>query len=104
MTPFHRCRGSKVQPIIPRAAPGRARNFKRKCPIASFCSRIAETLAHFSRWYTFVPGDVLSTGTPAGVGYGRDPKVFLQDGDIVEVEVSGIGILRNRFVAATAPR
>ena len=60
---------------------------------------IAETLAHFSHWYTFQPGDVVSTGTPAGVGYGRSPKVFLRPGDTVEVEVSGLGILRNRFVA-----
>ena len=59
---------------------------------------IAETIAHFSRWYTFWPGDIVSTGTPAGVGYGRDPKVFLQPGDVVEVEVSGIGVLANRFV------
>ena len=63
---------------------------------------LAETIAHFSHWYTFVPGDIISTGTPAGVGYGRDPKVFLKPGDVVEVEVSGIGVLTNRFVAAPA--
>jgi 2-keto-4-pentenoate hydratase/2-oxohepta-3-ene-1,7-dioic acid hydratase in catechol pathway len=60
---------------------------------------LAETIAYFSRWYTFLPGDVVSTGTPAGVGYGRDPKVFLKPGDVVEVEVGGIGVLSNRFVA-----
>lgn len=64
---------------------------------------LAQTIAHFSRWYTFLPGDIISTGTPAGVGYGRDPKVFLQPGDTVEVEVSGIGVLANRFIAAPAP-
>jgi acylpyruvate hydrolase len=64
---------------------------------------LSQTIAHFSRWYTFLPGDIISTGTPAGVGYGRDPKVFLQPGDMVEVDVSGIGILANRFVAAPSP-
>jgi acylpyruvate hydrolase len=65
---------------------------------------VAQTLSHFSRWYTFLPGDVISTGTPAGVGYGREPKVFLKPGDTVEVEVSRIGILANRFVAASGER
>jgi 2-keto-4-pentenoate hydratase/2-oxohepta-3-ene-1,7-dioic acid hydratase in catechol pathway len=65
---------------------------------------VAQTLAHFSRWHTFVPGDILSTGTPAGVGYGRNPRVFLRAGDVVEVEISRIGVLANRFVAADARR
>jgi len=42
-----------------------------------------------------LPGDVLSTGTPQGVGYTRHPPVFLQEGDICEVEIEKIGILRN---------
>ena len=42
------------------------------------------------------PGDVISTGTPEGVGHGRVPPVYLADGDVVEVEVEGIGVLRNR--------
>lgn len=61
---------------------------------------LAEVIAYFSRWYTFQPGDIISTGTPGGVGFGRDPKVLLRPGDVVEVEVSGLGILSNRFVAA----
>jgi 2-keto-4-pentenoate hydratase/2-oxohepta-3-ene-1,7-dioic acid hydratase in catechol pathway len=63
---------------------------------------VAQTIAHFSHWYTFLPGDIISTGTPAGVGYGRNPKVFLKPGDVVEVEVSRIGVLSNRFVAGAA--
>ena len=59
-------------------------------------------IAFFSRWYSFRPGDIISTGTPGGVGYGRDPKVLLRDGDVVEVEVSGVGMLSNRFVTAKA--
>ena len=42
------------------------------------------------------PGDLILTGTPVGVGVFRDPKVALQPGDVVEVEIEGIGVLRNR--------
>jgi acylpyruvate hydrolase len=44
------------------------------------------------------PGDLIFTGTPAGVGDGRDPKVFLEPGDLVEVEIDGIGTVSNRCV------
>jgi 2-keto-4-pentenoate hydratase/2-oxohepta-3-ene-1,7-dioic acid hydratase in catechol pathway len=47
---------------------------------------------------TLEPGDVVSTGTPAGVGLFREPQVFLKPGDTVEIEGEGIGILRNRIV------
>ena len=60
---------------------------------------LAETIAHFARWYTFHPGDILLTGTPAGVGVGRKPPVFMQAGDVIEVEISGIGVLRNTLVS-----
>ena len=60
---------------------------------------VAESLSFFSRWYEFLPGDILSTGTPAGVGFGRNPQVFIKDGDVVEVEVSGLGKISNRFVS-----
>ncbi len=56
---------------------------------------LAETIAWFSKWYRFSPGDVLLTGTPAGVGVGRKPPVFMHAGDLVEVEIDGIGTLRN---------
>lgn len=58
----------------------------------------ARMLSYFSRWYTFRPGDILSTGTPAGVGYGRSPQRFIAAQDVVEVEIDGIGMLANRFV------
>ncbi len=60
--------------------------------------RLAETIAYFSRWYRFSPGDVITTGSPDGVGYARNPQVFMQHGDVVEVEVSGVGILRNPVI------
>ncbi|MFM9969786.1 MAG: fumarylacetoacetate hydrolase family protein [Burkholderiales bacterium] len=56
---------------------------------------VARTLAYFSRWYRFAPGDIVTTGSPAGVGYGRNPKVFLKPGDVVSIEVEKIGVLTN---------
>lgn len=60
---------------------------------------IAEMIAWFSRWYTFEPGDVLLSGTPAGVGVGRTPRLFLKPDDRIEVEVTGVGTLSNQIVA-----
>jgi 2-keto-4-pentenoate hydratase/2-oxohepta-3-ene-1,7-dioic acid hydratase in catechol pathway len=51
-----------------------------------------------SKGMTIEAGDVIATGTPEGVGMGRTPQEFLQNGDVVEAEVEGIGILRNRIV------
>lgn len=56
---------------------------------------IADTIAYFSRWYRFMPGDVVTTGSPAGVGYAREPKVFMKDGDVVSIEIERIGLLTN---------
>jgi 2-keto-4-pentenoate hydratase/2-oxohepta-3-ene-1,7-dioic acid hydratase in catechol pathway len=53
---------------------------------------VIETLSH---GMTLEPGDIIATGTPAGVGAGLRPQVFLQDGDVLEAEVDGIGTLRN---------
>jgi 2-keto-4-pentenoate hydratase/2-oxohepta-3-ene-1,7-dioic acid hydratase in catechol pathway len=55
---------------------------------------IIETL---SRGLTIEPGDIISTGTPDGVGMGRTPPEFLADGDVLETEVQGIGVMRNRI-------
>ena len=51
-----------------------------------------------SKGLTLEAGDIIATGTPEGVGMGRTPQEFLQNGDIVETEVEGIGVLRNRIV------
>ncbi len=48
------------------------------------------------------PGDVIATGTPGGVGVARQPPVFMTAGDVVEVEISGIGVLRNPVIDAAA--
>lgn len=56
-------------------------------------------LAFLSRWITLEPGDIVTTGTPAGVGTFMKPPTFLAPGDVVEVEVDGVGRLRNPVVA-----
>ena len=56
---------------------------------------VAEAVAFLTRVMTLEPGDIIATGTPAGVGMSRDPKVWLRDGDVVEVEIDEIGTLRN---------
>ncbi|MFL5803619.1 MAG: fumarylacetoacetate hydrolase family protein, partial [Roseiflexaceae bacterium] len=59
---------------------------------------VAETIAYISSLMTLEPGDIIATGTPAGVGFKRTPPLFLRDGDLVEVEIGGIGTLRNPVV------
>jgi 2-keto-4-pentenoate hydratase/2-oxohepta-3-ene-1,7-dioic acid hydratase in catechol pathway len=56
---------------------------------------VVQLIEYYSQFYLFRPGDVITTGSPSGVGYGRNPKRFMKAGDVVEVEVEGIGILRN---------
>lgn len=56
---------------------------------------IARLVSYVSNVVTLEPGDLILTGTPDGVGVFRDPKVTLKAGDVVEVEIEGIGVLRN---------
>ena len=51
-----------------------------------------------SRGITLLPGDIIATGTPAGVGMGLNPPRWLQHGDVVRIQIDGIGVLENRFV------
>lgn len=60
-----------------------------------FIFGVDEIIAYVSQIMTLEPGDIIFTGTPAGVGMGRNPQVWLKDGDEVEVEISGLGILKN---------
>jgi acylpyruvate hydrolase len=61
-----------------------------------------ETVRYLSTICTLEPGDVISTGTPAGVGHGRTPPVYLRPGQQVRTEIEGIGALRNRCTADPA--
>lgn len=58
-----------------------------------------ELIAYLSANMTLLPGTVIMTGTPSGVGFARKPPVFLRPGDVVEIEIEGIGVLRNPVVA-----
>lgn len=60
---------------------------------------VARLIAYISATQTLYPGDVIATGTPAGVGFARRPPVLLTGGDVIEVEVERLGRLRNAVVA-----
>ena len=62
--------------------------------------RIPRIIAELSAGLTLEPGDIISTGTPAGVGHARTPPEFMAPGDVLETEVEGIGRIRNRIVKA----
>jgi 2-keto-4-pentenoate hydratase/2-oxohepta-3-ene-1,7-dioic acid hydratase in catechol pathway len=57
---------------------------------------VAEIISHLSKYFTLYPGDIIATGTPAGVGVFREPKVLLGPGSEVVVEIEGLGRLSNR--------
>jgi 2-keto-4-pentenoate hydratase/2-oxohepta-3-ene-1,7-dioic acid hydratase in catechol pathway len=71
---------------------------------SQFIYGIAHLVSYLSQVVTLEPGDLIFTGTPPGVGMARKPPVFLQPGDLVEVEIERIGLLRNRVVAESARR
>ena len=59
---------------------------------------IPHIIAFCSDFTTLVPGDVIATGTPEGVGHRRNPQLWMKPGDVLEVEITGIGTLRSRIV------
>lgn len=60
---------------------------------------VPSIVEYVSGFTELVPGDVISTGTPHGVGLGRKPPLWMKAGDVIEVEISGVGVLRNDVVA-----
>ena len=58
---------------------------------ADFIFDLASVIVHLSEFMTLEPGDIITTGTPAGVGFGMDPKTFLKPGDVVETTIAGLG-------------
>jgi 2-keto-4-pentenoate hydratase/2-oxohepta-3-ene-1,7-dioic acid hydratase in catechol pathway len=62
---------------------------------------VADLVSYISGVCTFSPGDLIFTGTPPGVGFARKPPVYLQPGNVVEVEIEGLGTLRNPVIAET---
>jgi 2-keto-4-pentenoate hydratase/2-oxohepta-3-ene-1,7-dioic acid hydratase in catechol pathway len=72
---------------------------KQESSTAQFIFDVDELVEYISHAMTLRPGDVISTGTPGGVGIFRDPPDLLEDGDITEAEIEGIGTLQNHVVA-----
>lgn len=67
----------------------------QKASIDDMMFDVASLVSIISEVATLEPGDVIVTGTPAGIGFARDPKVFMKPGDVCEVEVEGVGVLVN---------
>jgi 2-keto-4-pentenoate hydratase/2-oxohepta-3-ene-1,7-dioic acid hydratase in catechol pathway len=80
---------------------------KQNANTSTMIFAVAQIIASLSRGMTLEPGDVIATGTPDGVGMARTPPEWLKDGDVVEVEIDHVGVLRNRIalgVPAAATR
>lgn len=61
---------------------------------------VARIVSYASQAMTLEPGDLIATGTPSGVGFARNPPVFMRPGDLIEIEIEGLRTLSNRVVAA----
>jgi len=59
---------------------------------------VSEIVSYLSRQMTLLPGTIIMAGTPSGVGFARSPQVFLKEGDTVEIEIEGIGVLKNPVI------
>lgn len=70
---------------------------KQESSTADFIFDIPAMIDWLSRGMTLLPGDIIATGTPSGVGFARVPPEFLKPGDVVECEVEGLGVLRNQL-------
>lgn len=66
---------------------------------ANLIFKIPFLVSYISQFMTLLPGDIISTGTPAGVGFGMNPQVYLKDGDVIELGIDGLGTSRQKFVA-----
>jgi len=78
-------------------------NVMQRAEISELIFGIPQLISYISTICDLLPGDVIVTGTPGGVGTRQDPPVFMRDGDTVEVEVAGVGLLRNPVVAEDRP-
>ncbi len=76
---------------------------KQRANTSQLIFRLPRLIAEWSAGMTLNAGDILLTGTPSGVGIGRKPPEFLKPGDVVEAEIAGIGVLRNRVGGTDRP-
>jgi 2,4-diketo-3-deoxy-L-fuconate hydrolase len=70
---------------------------------ANLIFKIPFLISYISQFMTLLPGDIISTGTPAGVGLGMNPPVYLSPGDIVELGIDGLGVSRQKLVSYGFP-
>src|SRR5690606_19564019 len=70
--------------------------------VGELCFDVPRLIEYCSSWTALEPGDVIATGTPGGVGAARQPPVWMKPGDVVEVDIAGVGVLRNTVVAEDA--
>jgi 2-keto-4-pentenoate hydratase/2-oxohepta-3-ene-1,7-dioic acid hydratase in catechol pathway len=73
---------------------------KQDSTTAEMIFDVPTLVSYVSQFMTLLPGDVLSTGTPAGVGLGHKPPLYLRAGDVVEYGIDGLGQARQRILAA----
>ena len=71
----------------------------QKSNTSNFIFKIPFLVSYLSQFMTLLPGDVISTGTPAGVGLGMNPQVYLKHGDVMELGIDGLGISKQKAVA-----
>jgi 2-keto-4-pentenoate hydratase/2-oxohepta-3-ene-1,7-dioic acid hydratase in catechol pathway len=100
--------------VVPREEVGDPQSLRIQCRVngqtvqdastADMIFGVAELIAYVTETITLEPGDVIATGTPPGVAFGRPDGRYLQDGDTVEVEIEGIGVLVNGVTLATTLR
>jgi 2-keto-4-pentenoate hydratase/2-oxohepta-3-ene-1,7-dioic acid hydratase in catechol pathway len=74
----------------------------QQAPVSDLCFGVPRIIEYCSSFCALNPGDIIATGTPSGVGFARTPPRWLVPGDTVEVEISGIGILRHQVVDEAA--
>lgn len=67
--------------------------------LTSLIFSVAQLIVYISQFTRLLPGDIIATGTPDGVGFLRDPKIWLVPGDVMEVDIPGVGLLRNSVIA-----
>ena len=64
---------------------------------------VEHLISYVSQFMTLEPGDIISTGTPAGVGLGMDPPLYLKEGDKVELGIDGLGVAKQTIIAYVPP-